>query len=213
MNKWSLICSTFRHYKSPPFHSVIRIHLISLSHHILVILPSHFSSMEQMLMFIGSCSVSRPHCMVAIILQSSVVFLGLSRPDYGNATLVGMSHGAQMLMYQHLLQRPQSRRGSHFGGIIRPHLVSKWPQVTASRQLGSWNQHDLTRRGKTQPTSDFKSTSDKSKSTAKSKKKSFTFSDLIDSNEDLFMQLVVGSNITHPISLSWCRYAHRLTLY
>jgi len=40
----------FRHYKSPQFHSVIRIHLISLSYHILVILPSHFSSMEQMLM-------------------------------------------------------------------------------------------------------------------------------------------------------------------
>jgi len=40
----------FRHYKSPSFHSVIRIHLISLSYHILVILPSHFSSMEQMLM-------------------------------------------------------------------------------------------------------------------------------------------------------------------
>jgi len=36
-------------YKSP-FHTVIRIHLISLSYHILVILPSHFSSMEQMLM-------------------------------------------------------------------------------------------------------------------------------------------------------------------
>jgi len=48
MNTWSLICSTFRHYKSP-FHTVIRIHLISLSYHILVILPSHFSSMEQML--------------------------------------------------------------------------------------------------------------------------------------------------------------------
>jgi len=40
----------FRHYKSPPFHTVIRVHLISLSYHILVILPSHFSSMEQMLM-------------------------------------------------------------------------------------------------------------------------------------------------------------------
>jgi len=38
------------HYKSPPFHSVFHIHLISLSYHILVILPSHFSSMEQMLM-------------------------------------------------------------------------------------------------------------------------------------------------------------------
>jgi len=40
----------FRHYKSPPFHTVIRIHLISLSCPILVILPFHFSSMEQMLM-------------------------------------------------------------------------------------------------------------------------------------------------------------------
>jgi len=39
----------FRHYKSPPFHTVIRIHLISLSYHNLVMLPSHFSSMEQML--------------------------------------------------------------------------------------------------------------------------------------------------------------------
>jgi len=42
----------FRHYRSPPFHTVIRIHLISLSYHILVILPSDFSSMEQMLMLI-----------------------------------------------------------------------------------------------------------------------------------------------------------------
>jgi len=38
----------FRHYKSP-FHILIRIHLISLSYHILVVLPSHFSFMEQML--------------------------------------------------------------------------------------------------------------------------------------------------------------------
>jgi len=42
----------FRHYKSHPFHTVIRIHLILLSYHILVILPSHFSSMEQMLMLL-----------------------------------------------------------------------------------------------------------------------------------------------------------------
>jgi len=42
--------NSFRHYKSPPFHTVIRIHLTSLSYHILVIFPSHFSSMEQMLM-------------------------------------------------------------------------------------------------------------------------------------------------------------------
>jgi len=41
----------FRQYKSPPFHTVIRIHLILFSFHILVILPSHFSSMEHMLMF------------------------------------------------------------------------------------------------------------------------------------------------------------------
>jgi len=42
----------FRHCKSPPFHTVVRIHLFSLSYHILVILPSHFSSMEQMLMLL-----------------------------------------------------------------------------------------------------------------------------------------------------------------
>jgi len=55
MSKWSLIClNFFRHYKSPPFHTVIRIHLISLSYHILVILPSHFSSVEQMLMLMLS---------------------------------------------------------------------------------------------------------------------------------------------------------------
>jgi len=41
------------HYKSPPFHTVIRIHLISLSYHILVILPIHFSSLEQMLMLMS----------------------------------------------------------------------------------------------------------------------------------------------------------------
>jgi len=40
----------FGHYKSPPFHSVICIHLISLSYHIVVILPTHFSSIDQMLM-------------------------------------------------------------------------------------------------------------------------------------------------------------------
>jgi len=40
----------FKHYKSPSFHTVIHIHLISLSYHILVILPSHFRYMEQMLM-------------------------------------------------------------------------------------------------------------------------------------------------------------------
>jgi len=49
MNKWSCV-QLFRHYKSLPFHTVIRIHLILLSYHILVILPSQFSSMEQMLM-------------------------------------------------------------------------------------------------------------------------------------------------------------------
>jgi len=32
----SLICSTFMQYKSPLFHTVIRIHLILLSSHILV---------------------------------------------------------------------------------------------------------------------------------------------------------------------------------
>jgi len=37
------------HYRSLPFHTVIRIHLISLSSRILV-LPSHFISLEQMLM-------------------------------------------------------------------------------------------------------------------------------------------------------------------
>jgi len=41
----------FRHYKSPPFHFLIRIHLISLSYHISVVLTSHFSFMEHMLMF------------------------------------------------------------------------------------------------------------------------------------------------------------------
>jgi len=52
MNKWSLTCSTFLgsinllHFT--PLS--VRIHLISLSYHILVILPSHFSSMEQILM-------------------------------------------------------------------------------------------------------------------------------------------------------------------
>jgi len=40
----------FKHYKTPPFHTVIRIHLISLSNRILVILPSPFISAEQMLM-------------------------------------------------------------------------------------------------------------------------------------------------------------------
>jgi len=38
----------YRHYKSTPFHTVN--HLISLSYHILVMLPSHICSMEQMLM-------------------------------------------------------------------------------------------------------------------------------------------------------------------
>jgi len=43
-------------YKSHPFHTVIRIHLISLSYHILVVLPSHFSSMEQMWDCVYACS-------------------------------------------------------------------------------------------------------------------------------------------------------------
>jgi len=52
MNKWSLIVQLLRHYKSAQFHTVIRIHLVSLSYHILVNLPSHFSSiMEQMLCY------------------------------------------------------------------------------------------------------------------------------------------------------------------
>jgi len=46
----------FLYYKSPPFHSVIRIHLISLTYHILVILPSYFSSMWQMLM-LHNCTI------------------------------------------------------------------------------------------------------------------------------------------------------------
>jgi len=50
MIKWSLLFNFFRHYECPPFHSVIRIHLISLSYHISVVLQSHFSFMEQMLM-------------------------------------------------------------------------------------------------------------------------------------------------------------------
>jgi len=49
----------FRHYKSPPTHSVIRIHLILLSYHILDILPSHFSSMEQMLMLMLHMNVAK----------------------------------------------------------------------------------------------------------------------------------------------------------
>jgi len=59
MNKWSLFVQLFRHYKSPPFHTVICIHLISLSCHILVILPSHFSSMEHMIMYNYSFSEFR----------------------------------------------------------------------------------------------------------------------------------------------------------
>jgi len=41
------------HYKSPPFHRVIRIHLILLTryHLIFLLLPSHFIFVEQMLMF------------------------------------------------------------------------------------------------------------------------------------------------------------------
>jgi len=41
-------------FKVTSRHTVIRIHLISLSIHILVILPSHFRSMEQMLMLMFS---------------------------------------------------------------------------------------------------------------------------------------------------------------
>jgi len=48
----------FWYCKSPPFHIVIRIHIISLSYHILVILPSHFSSVEQMLMLMNNRTVT-----------------------------------------------------------------------------------------------------------------------------------------------------------
>jgi len=57
MNQKSLIFSTFLftinllHW----FHTIIRILLISLSYYILVILPSHLSSMEQMLMLVLYC--------------------------------------------------------------------------------------------------------------------------------------------------------------
>jgi len=51
MNKYLFICSTCRHYNSHKFHTVIRIHLISLLSHSLV-LPSHF--IEQMLMLMSS---------------------------------------------------------------------------------------------------------------------------------------------------------------
>jgi len=47
-----VVINLFNVLKFTPFHSVIHIHLISLSYHILVILPSHFSSMEQMLMLV-----------------------------------------------------------------------------------------------------------------------------------------------------------------
>jgi len=100
------------------------------------------------------------------------------------------------------------RRGFSLARQFDPTLSQSDPKSTASHQLGTkttWL--ELTKK---QPTSDFKSTSDKLK-TAKSKRKSSTFLDFIDFN--VFMQLVIGSNITHPISLSWCRYAHRLTLY
>jgi len=39
-----------------------------------------------------------------------------------------------------------SRRGSHFGETIRPHLFLKWPQVDCKSP--TWNQNDLTRLGK-----------------------------------------------------------------
>jgi len=51
----------FRQYKSPPFHTVIRIQLNWLSYHILVILPSHFSSMEQMLMLSIYSATEQPY--------------------------------------------------------------------------------------------------------------------------------------------------------
>jgi len=57
----------FRHYKSPPFHSVIRIHLISFSYHILVILPSYFSSMEQMLMLLFHVEGATENIIVAAL--------------------------------------------------------------------------------------------------------------------------------------------------
>jgi len=44
------LCREIERTKSPPFHTVICIHLISLSYHILVMLLSHFSSTEHMLM-------------------------------------------------------------------------------------------------------------------------------------------------------------------
>jgi len=53
---FSNLFNFFRHYKSPPFHFLIRIHHISLSYHISAVLPSHFSFMEQMLMLMLSFS-------------------------------------------------------------------------------------------------------------------------------------------------------------
>jgi len=62
----------FQH-PSPPFHSVIRIHLISLSYHILVILPSHFSSMEQMFMLMLLYLFSAELCCFMYSFSTSVV--------------------------------------------------------------------------------------------------------------------------------------------
>jgi len=45
----------FRHYKSPPFHTVIRIHLISLSYHILVF--CHLILVNLMLMLIADITL------------------------------------------------------------------------------------------------------------------------------------------------------------
>jgi len=72
MKKYSLICSIFRH-KSSQFHTVIRIHFISLSYHILVVLPSYFISMEHMLIlaFQGEVTDLRKvvvfHCLGRVI--------------------------------------------------------------------------------------------------------------------------------------------------
>jgi len=67
--KFISLFNFFRHYKSPPFHSVIRIHLISLSYHILVILPSHFSSMEQMLMLLLSRFLTGKICLYVVLFN------------------------------------------------------------------------------------------------------------------------------------------------
>jgi len=76
MNKWSLICSTFLGTINLLHFTPLFVFISSRYHyHILVVLPSHFSSMEQMLMFMLMLMYIANTFIIKITRYATVFFL------------------------------------------------------------------------------------------------------------------------------------------